>query len=419
MIYNLTDAFFIGKLNDTIAMAAISLAVPYTTVQMALGNLFGVGGGTYIARQMGRKDTDSAKKASATVFFFAVLAGVICCLVSVLCNVQILGILGTNDSTYGMTFEYLLPYMVGSPVMIVNFMMEELVHSEGASTRAMTGSMISVVTNLVLDPILIFVFQMGIQGAAVATVLGNVCAFGYYIWYVTSQSKALAMAPKKICLDRNMILEILKIGSSAMLLDLFLIISGLMFNRYSVHYGEYVVAGFSISQRLVMVADMIGMGIYMGVVPLVAAAYSSNDEKRLNTLLKKTAIYLFGMVCVVGSVVFLFRASFVRIFTQDQLVEKTAALILTVQLASTLFAAGSGLFTCIFQAFGKGVPSLIMSVARGMILIPIIILLNRWYGLNGVIVSLLISEMCACLIGLGMYLVVRRTQTTAPKLAYE
>lgn len=267
----------------------------------------------------------------------------------------------------------------------------------------MIGMMISVGTNIILDPILMFGFHLDIRGAAIATVLGNAAAVVYYIVCIWRADNQLSVLPKYFRLEKQMLKEIFSVGLSAMLLDILLIISNLMFNYYALKYGDYVFVGFGISQKLVQVVDLIGMGLYMGVIPLIAVAYGAGNELRMKEIIRKTSLYLVLVITCLFILLFTCRNFIVHSFSNDPDVIHTGAYILTVQLCSSFFAAGAGLLTGTFQAKGEGTPAVIMSVMRGLILIPEIVLGNYLFKVNGVIFSLLVAEIISCITGFILY----------------
>ena len=416
MIYNLTDTFFVGQLKSTSAMAAVTLAMPLTTIMMAIGHLFGIGGGTRISRMIGEKKSDMAKNTSVFAIWSAVITGLLFMLICIP-NIQwILSVLGTADGELSATRNYIFPYLCMAPFVIVNFTLEEILRSEGASKESMIGTIISVVVNIILDPVFIFGLHLGIGGAAIATVIGISCAIIYDCSYIVRKSDNLSISLKNLRFEKTTVISVVSIGFSAMLLDLFLVVSALLFNRYAMIYGDYVVAGFGISQRIVQIIELVSMGLYMGIIPLVAAAYSARNNRRLNEIIKKTILYLIGFIGIMSIIVFLLRKQTVSIFTSDMEVVKIGIYTLSVQLLSTFFAAGSGLLMSIFQAMERGVSATIMSVARGVILIPALFLMNCWLGVHGVILSLAVSEMIAFIIGVMVFFVGKNRMDIMPCL---
>lgn len=248
-----------------------------------------------------------------------------------------------------------------------------------------------------------FGLQLGIRGAAIATVIGNAFAVIYYIVCIQRADNQLSALPKYFRLEKQMLKEIFLVGLSAMLLDILLIVSSLMFNYYALKYGDYVLAGFGISQKLVQIVDLIGMGLYMGVIPLIAVAYGARNELRMKEIIKKTALYLALVITCLFAILFTCRNFIVHCFSNDSDVIRIGAYILTVQLCSSFFAAGAGLLTGIFQSKGEGTPAVVMSVMRGLMLIPAIIFGNYLFKMNGVIFSLLVAEAISCITGIVLY----------------
>lgn len=403
MIYNITDTFFIGKLEDTAALAAIALLLPFTTVLMAIGNLFGTGGSTLFSRLLGRGDDEKARRCSAVTLWSAIVCGALCILISTSFTDDIARLLGADAATRPCVEQYLRSYGAGAPFIILNFTLEQLIRGEGGAVQSMIGMMISVCVNIILDPVLMFGADMGIGGAAIATVLGNMAAVVYYIVCIQRAGKQLTADPRYVTLERAMLKEILTVGISAMLLDILLVVSSLIFNFYAMKYGDYVLAGFGISQKLVQIVDLVGMGLYMGVIPLIAVAYGAGDCARVDEIVRKTALYLALLTAGLVLALFLFRGRVMTCFSRDADVIRMGGFILSVQLCSSFFAAGAGLLTGIFQAEGRGGPAVLMSAARGAVLIPATVIGDKLFGVNGVIFSLLAAEAISCLAGSAAY----------------
>jgi len=171
MIYSIIDAYFIGRLNNTAMMSAVIL--PFTTILMAIGNIFGTGGGTYITRLLGEKKIEEAKKVSSVTIFLSLLAGCIFMLLTIPLIGSILQLLGAKGDTVLFTQSFIMTFIIGSPFVIANFVLEQVVRAEGASTVSMNGLFLSVIINIVLDPILIFACHLGIVRAAIGTVVAK------------------------------------------------------------------------------------------------------------------------------------------------------------------------------------------------------------------------------------------------------
>lgn len=350
VVYNIIDAFFIGKLNNTAMMAAVMLALPFSSVLMALGQMFGVGSGTYISRLLGEGNTDDTKKVSSINFWSSMLMGIIFMMICLPFLSSILPLLGASGETLQHTRNFIMILVIGAPVIIVNMALESAVRAEGASTVSMTGTIGGIIVNIILNPLFIFVLNMNVMGSALASVCGNIVSISYFIYYLQKKSTVQSLSIKYFKPSKKIYGEIFKVGVSALLLSGFMVIIGLLFNNYSMIYGDNVVAGFGVAQRVVQIVDCIGMGFAMGVVPLIAFAYSANNQKRLMEIVKKTILYILGLTLVIGAVISIFRLQIIGLFSIDPEVIAIGEITLIAQLSSTIFAALCEFFTGIFPS---------------------------------------------------------------------
>jgi len=412
LLYNITDAFFIGKLNNTAMMAAVTLALPFSTILMALGNLFGAGAGTYVSRLLGESDFKSVKSVSSVNFWSSLITGCIFMLICLPLLTPILHLLGANGATMSYTRDYVLIFVIGAPFIIANFSLEQIVRAEGASTASMIGMLSGVIINMILDPIFIFVFHLDILGAALASVLGNMFSVAWYIYYLQKKSTVQSVSIKDFKPSKKIYKNIFKVGVSAFLLDGFMAITCLLANNFAVIYGDNVVAGFGICQRIVQIVDFVSISFSMGTVPLIAFAYSAKSNERLSKIIRITTLYLVSITIGLSVILLVFRAQIIGVFSIDPKVIAIGQTILIAQLCSTIFAGLSALFTGIFQAFGKGVQSTVMSIMRGIAFIPILIIGNLLFAVNGVIWAMTISEAFACMVGVILYLTLKEKNSS-------
>lgn len=396
-IYSFTDTLFIGMLGDTSALAAPSLCMPFSTVVMALGDLFGVGAATAISRKLGSHDVESARHFSSFAFWATLALSVAVAVASLVFIDPLLSLLGASGNARGAAQTYLQVAAFAAPATMLNFALCQVVRAKADSKSAMFGMLGSTVLNIVLDPLLIFGFGMGIAGAAIATAIANLAAVLLYV-FVIARSSEFSLNPRYALIGATQLAEVMKIGSAAMLLCLLMAVSSLTFNTCAMAYGEEVVAGFGISQSIVQLVELVAMGFYEGVVPLIAAAYGAKNRERISEIIRKTALCLAVFCLVVAGSIFLFRANIVSLFTADATVAALAAAILTAQLLACAFASASGLISSVFQAEGKGVAANVVSVVRGGAMIPCIFLGSALFGLDGVVWALLAAEVLSFLV---------------------
>ena len=401
-VYNLINAYFIGLIHDTNMMSAITLAMPITIILMAVGNMFGVGGGTFITRLLGSGDTQKGRKVAGYSFYTSIILGVIIGIAVIIFMNPFVHLLGADSQTILYTKQYSTILFAGGFAFVLNFALEQLVRSEGASKESMYGMFISVAVSIALDALLILVFNMHVSGAGISTVLANLASTAYYVWFLENKSESLKGFLKHFKISIKDQLEIYKIGVSELFKSAFMIVTTLLLNNFSVQYGDNVVASFGIAVRITQLPEFLTMGLFLGAMPLFAYSFSAHNTKRLKEALKEVSLWIGGISIIFALAVYLFRAPVMGLFTSDPRVIQVGLTILAAQLVSSVFNGFSGLFTGIFQASGFGAQTGVMSTIQGTFFIPVVLLLHHFYGLNGLIWSMTITEGIAFVAGVIM-----------------
>lgn len=402
-IYNVINAFFIGLLHNTEMMTAITLGLPIFTILMAFGNMFGVGGGTFITRLVAQKETEKANHVAGYSFYGSIIVAVLIAIIAMFIMNPITKLLGADAATVSYTRNYALAMFFGGFAVVLNFTLEQIVRSEGASKESMYGMIISTVLNFIFDPLLILILHLNVVGAAMAMALANLGAAAYYTYYLERKSEHLQGFISCFKISFKDKIEVYKIGVSQLLTTAFLIVSTLLLNNFSIAYGDSVVAGFGIALRIVQVPEFLSMGLAMGIIPLIAYNYSIKNYSRMKKGIKGAALWTIMLAVTFVTVVYIFRVNIIGMFSRDSSVLDVGAYIMVAMLISALFNGVTGLFTGVFQAAGQGIPTTIMSVTQGVLYIPVIILLHRFFGMHGVIWSMTITEIITCVMGVMLY----------------
>lgn len=401
-IYNLINAYFIGLIHDTNMMSAITLAMPITIILMAVGNMFGVGGGSFITRLLGNGDTQKGKKVAGYSFYASIILGIIIGIVAIIFMNLIVHVLGADGQTMLYTKQYITILFAGGGAFILNFALEQLVRSEGDSKESMYGMFISVAVSIILDALLILIFNLHVIGAGISIVIANIASTIYYIWFLENKSESLQGFLKHFRLSFKDRLEVYKIGISELFKSTFMIVTTLLLNNFSVEYGNNVVASFGIAVRITQLPEFLTMGLFLGAMPLFAYSFSAHDTKRLKESLKEVSLWIGGISIFFALIVYLFRVPVLELFTSDPGVIQVGLTILAAQLVSSVFNGFSGLFTGIFQASGYGFQTGVMSTIQGTFFIPVVLLLHHFHGLDGLIWSMTITEGIAFIAGVIM-----------------
>lgn len=406
VIYSILNAYFLGTLHNTAMLTALALTLPLFAAIMALGNLIGIGSGAFISRLLGEKRYDDVKHVSSFAFYSSLVLGLIVMAVSLPLINPIVHGLGATPDSFGFTKDYVTVMLIGSPIVVLFFTLENIVRSEGAAITSMIGMILSVVVNIVLDALVIYVFHGGVIGVASATVISNLVACVFYAFHIGSKSQYLTASVKWFKITKDILSNVFKIGVPVFIMSIFLGAMSLIFNHFLVDYGDQAVAAYGISSRLLQFPEFILMGLCEGVVPLIAFTFTANKLRMKHTI-GFTIKAILALAVVFGVLVYLISDHLIGLFTNDPQLIQMGSYILHVTFLSLFITGMTTLFTGIFQATAQGTAALIMSVIQGITLIPVLFIANRMSGFHGVVWSLVIADAAAFLVGAIMLYVLR------------
>lgn len=399
MIYNLADTFFIGMSNDPYKVAAAGLVGILFFILNALANLFGVGGGSLLSRLLGEKREDDARRVGAFSFYGSFAIAAVYALICFLFTEPLARLLGASDNTVGYATSYLFwAVVVGSIPSTLSLTMSHLLRSAGYSKESGTGLAIGGISNIILDPLFMFVLLPAgneVTGAAMATMLSNVISFLYFlfIYYRLKGKTVLSVSPKYAHLEKNLILAIFSIGLPSALTALLANLTAIIKNNLTASYGDIEVAAYGIVMKADMLPLNIGMGLCQGMMPLVAYNYAAQNYPRMKSFTR--AAQLSGMISACFFiVVFEFLApQIIWLFIRDEATIGYGTTFLRIACLATPFMISNFQKIYCLQAMGKGKESLLLGVCRqGLFAIPILLLMNHLAGLYGVIAAQLISD---------------------------
>ena len=414
MIYNLADTFFIGMANNPSQTAASSLSFTLVFMMCFIPNLFGVGGGSLISRLMGEKRDGEAKNVAAFSFYMTALFAAGYSLIVFLCMDPLLKLLGATASSIDYARQYALwVVVIGSIPATLSMTMGQLLRSEGMAKQASFGLGLGGVMNIILDPIFMFVIlEPGheITGAAIATMISNCISFAYFvfIYFKTRKTSVISLDPTKVKGATKYLSQILAVGIPSALGSFLACVSNIVINNlasgYSNIYGDVPVAAIGIAKKIDMLPMNVGFGLCQGMMPLVAYNFASGDHKRMRAIARtaRNAALVFAGFCVV--LFQFFAPQIAGIFNgHEQTVAMSTDFLRILCLAVPLMLFNLQIsFT--FQAMGMGKESLILSSLRqGVVNIPLLFLMNRLFGLYGIVWTQLISDIITAVVSYALY----------------
>lgn len=404
VVYNMADTFFVGQTGDPLQVAAVSLTNPIFILFMAFANMFGMGGSAAASIAMGEKDEKRMQNVSAFVTYASLIVGIALCVILMREMRPILEIFGANDQTYAFAQGYTFHIAYGAPFIIWSAAASFVVRAEGASQEAMIGSMIGTILNIALDPLFISGFGMGAAGAAIATTIGNVCASAYYLWYFVKKSKAFSIHFKYFTCKNSVLRSVCMMGFPTAIFSMLMSVSTIVLNQILVAYGNAPVAAIGIVFKANMFITFLQMGIANGVQPLFGYNYGAGNQERFVAVERYTKKCCLIVGILATALFFVLREPIIRLFIDDQEVvaygvQMLAAYMISGPVIGILFVN----MNCM-QSIGKALPATALSVMRqGLLLVPLLYLLNAVFGLQGVIYGQALTDYAAVLLSIVLW----------------
>lgn len=409
VIYNMADTFFIGKTNDAMQVAAVSLATPVFMVFMALGNLFGIGGSSAISRALGEKKIDRARTLASFCCYGSLGLGIIMAAGCLLGIDGILQMIGASENTYGYAKEYLTYISFGAPFIMFGTAFGNILRGEGAARESMIGNLIGTVVNIVLDPIMILVFGWGVMGAAVATVIGNIAASLFYLLYFLRKRSSLSIRLQDFRMGEGIAASVMAIGIPASLNNILMSCANIVLNNVLAQYGDKPVAAMGVAMKANMLVVLLQIGLCAGIQPLIGYNYGARNSKRLKKVFWFTGLCAVIMGTSLTVLMVVAREAVIRTFINDaQVIQYGIQMVIALQIAGPVLGI---LFLCIntIQGMGKALPSLVLTICRqGLVFIPMVFLLNHMFGLDGVVYAQAVADFISIFMAVAICLVIIR-----------
>ena len=416
LIYNMVDAFFIGRTGNSYMMAATTITLTMVMMNVALSNLFGIGGGSLVARLMGAGEPDKARRVSAFGMFGAIAIALVYSLLIGLFLDPILRFLGASEATLGYARQYaLIVIVMGSLPSILSLTLAHLLRNAGFSSQASMGLSMGGILNCALDPLFMFVLLpkgQEVTGAAIATALSNViaCIYLLYAYARATQDAPLSLRPadaKAVGLENVRLL--LSVGVPSAILTGLFDVANICVNILAAAHNDLVLAGMGIVMKVERVPNAINIGICQGMLPIVAYNFTSGNHKRMKAVISAARItgLIVSFACL--ALFQLFAAQAARAFLSTSAGDAAAALA-TVGYA-TLFLRIRSLASPVqfinyhtsycMQAMGNGKGTMLHAFVRELVFyIPMMFVLDKLFGETGLAAALPVGEACGAVFAL-------------------
>lgn len=385
-LYNLVDSYFVGGLG-TEQMGAITVAFPLGQVVVGLGLLFGNGAAAYLSRLLGSGDKKTANKVASTALYCSVLIGAAVILGCVIFLKPILRATGALESVMPYAVTYTGIYITFSIFNVFNVTMNNIVSSEGAAKTAMCALMSGAVLNVVLDSIFIYTLDLGVAGAAIATAISQIVSTIVYLCYIFRKKSVFNFRIRECCFSREIMSEILKIGIPTLLFQILTSLSIGMINNAAKEYGGSALAAMGPLTKIMSMGTLIVFGFLKGFQPIAGFSCGAKKFDRLNEAIKTSVLWSTAFCVIFGLAAAVFPAQLMSLFTKGdtEMIRIGAAALRANGLSFMLFGFYT-VYSFLFLVMGRAKEGCILGACRqGICFVPVILLLPRVMGLNGIL----------------------------------
>ena len=396
-LYNIADTFFVGKLN-TASTAAVGIVFTLMFFFQATGFFFGHGSGNYISAELGARRHDNASRMAATGFVSSFLCGTLFMILGFIFIEPLSVLLGSTPTILPYTKQYLGISLIGVPFITSSLTLNNQLRFQGNASKAMLGIVTGAVLNVGLDPLFIFVFNMGVAGAALATVIGQICGFAILL-YMSNQPGNIAIRIRQFTPTKAMFKEIFYGGSPSLNRQGLAAFSTLMLNLAAGGWGDAAIAAMTIVNRISMFVLAVVIGLGQGFQPFCGFCYGAKRYERLKSGYWYTTKMGFWFLVGASLVCLFFSHDAIGIFRNDPDVIRIGVVALRLQLitwplGSIIVSSNMLLQTC-RQPWRA---NLVAAARSGLFFIPLILILPRIFGLLGVEMCQAVSDVCSVLL---------------------
>ena len=398
-LYNLVDTYFVGGLG-TDQMGAVTVAFPLGQIVVGLGLLFGNGAAAYLSRLLGRGDKDMANKVASTAIYSGVAIGAIVILFSVIFLEPILKQTGAIKSVMPYALTYTRIYVVFSIFNVFNVTMNNIVSSEGAAKTAMCALMAGAVLNVALDPVFIYVLNLGVAGAAIATAISQIVSTLVYLCCILRKKSVFNFSIKECSFSREIMSEVLKIGIPTLLFQILTSLSISMINSTAKEYGGSALAAMGPVTKIMSMGTLIIFGFLKGFQPIAGFSYGAKKFDRLREAIK-TAILWSTIFCVIfGLIAAVFPTPIMSLFTkEDAEMVRVGSIALRANGLSFVLFGFYTVYSFLFLVMGKAAEGCILGACRqGICFVPVVLILPAVWGLSGVLYAQPIADVISAVV---------------------
>ncbi len=417
--YNLIDTYFIGLLHDDFQLAAVNLAYPIMMILVALAWIVGNWWASYIARCLGAKDTKNANHTLTIWFELIVISSIIITIIWLIFQNWIVNILWAKANTFQFTKDYTVILLLWSIFTMWNYAIWQLLRSEWSTFQSMIWMIVWIIANIILDPIFIFTFNMGVKWAAIATILWNLVSVIIYIYYYVRKKTILTPSIKLLKFDKNIIKEIMLVWIPHTLEQFFTTVAMIVLNNLAVIYGEITIAAMWVANKIMTFWTYIYQWMAAWCQPLIGYNYWAKNYSRMKELIKSWTLVSTAIEIVIMILFWTFAPYLISVFSNSEEVIHIWSKTLRAFIWIFPFVSSTSIVRNTFNAIWKPLYAFSITFIRQLILyIPFLWLFNKIWQYDWLIFAQPMTEFICMFISLRLLFNFLRKQERCEKIIY-
>ncbi|MDP2540655.1 MATE family efflux transporter [Tenacibaculum discolor] len=390
----IVDTIFVGRWIGVLAIAAITVVLPIAFLISSIGMGVGIGGSSIISRALGANKDDKAFEVFGNQISLTIALSILFVLLGTFFSTPILRLFGANGDIITPATEYFNVIVWGVPFLAFAMMGNPVVRAVGKPNYAMLTMLFPAIANIFLDVIFIKFMNLGMYGAGLATSISYAVSGLFILWFFISKRTELKIIPKYFKLNFSIVKEIISLGGITVVRQGTISILTIILNYSLFKYGgEISIAIYGIINRVMLFALFPVLGVTQGFLPIAGYNYGANNTKRVKEAIKTSILYGTGIAVLIFIMIMLFPNELVGIFTEDEKLLNLTPNALIIAFLATPVITTQLIGSAYFQAAGKALPALLLTLLKqGIFLIPLVYILPKFYGVNGVWMSFPIAD---------------------------
>ncbi len=405
-LYNVVDTIYVGRGLGSLAIAGISIVMPIQMLIFSSAQTLGIGAASIISRRLGARDIDGAQLAFGNVIFLNLVGSGLIVFLGYLFTDELLFLFGSQGDMVPYARDYYLYIMAGTPFLMFDMIFNNVNRAEGNIKIAMITMVMAAVLNIIFDPIFIFLFKLGVRGAAIASDLSQLLTLLFLIYYFNSGRSILRFQLKYIRPNFAVIRETLAIGASSMARHgAASVLAAILNHSLYAFGGELSVAAYGIINRIMRMTFMPLVGLVQAFLPITGYNYGARNFKRMRETIRLSVIYSTLIVFAIFAFLMIFAEPLFMLFSKDPALVSLGAHAMRIIILLTPIVGFQMIGAAYFQAVGKALPAFILALSRQILfLLPLLLVLPHLFRLNGVWASFPLADSLSFLVTLFMVL---------------